>query len=181
MESTGHLAWSASDSGAAQTSRSGEKPGLTAAILDSQTVKTADHGGPRGYDAGKKITGRKRHISVDTLGSILSLVLHAADIQDRDGGKLVLQIWADGGYAGALVDWVKALPRRRRSTLEIVKRSDQAKGFKVLPHRWIVERTLGWLGKFRSLSKDYEISIDSATAFIYIAQTRHLLAFLSKH
>src|SRR5215467_4379128 len=134
---------------------------------DSGQPNREDHGkrGPRGYDAGKKIQGRKRHILVDTLGLLLICVVHAASVQDRDGAKLVLErigqsfprlkrIWADGGYAGQLVDWVKGLGQW---VLEIVKRSDSAQGFEVLPHRWIVERTFGWLGRHRRLSKDYEV------------------------
>ncbi len=104
----------------------------------------------------------KRHILVDTLGLLLMVVVHAANIQDRDGGKLVLEkvkgtfsrlilIWADGGYVGQLVDWAKVVCGW---VLEIVKRSDDVKGFQVLPHRWIVERTFGWLGRYRRLSKD---------------------------
>ena len=130
-----------------------------------------------GYDAGKKIGGRKRHLIVDTLGLILVVVVHAADIQDRDGAKLAFHklrgrfhrlqlIWADGGYAGKLVDWVKDT---FRWTLEIVKRSDDLSGFVVLPKRWIVERTFGWLGRYRRLSKDYEGRTDSSEAMILIA------------
>ena len=138
----------------------------------------------RGYDAGKKINGRKRHLVVDTLGLILVVVVHAASIQDRDGAKLVLQrlvqgwvrlrlIWADGGYAGQLVQWVKALGRRW--TLEIVKRSDDMVGFKVLPKRWIVERTFGWLGRYRRHSKDYEALTDSSESMIRISMINLML------
>jgi len=114
---------------------------------------------------------------VDTLGLILAVTVHAADIQDRDGAKLVFEklkgrfcrlkrIWADGGYAGKLVNWVKV---GFRKTLEIVKRSDDIKGFVVLPKRWIVERTFGWLGRYRRLSKDYEGRTDSSESLIMIA------------
>jgi len=113
---------------------------------------------------------------VDTLGLILMVVVHAADVQDRDGAKLVFRklrglyprlkrIWADGGYAGKLIDWTK---RVGRWTLEIVKRSDKVVGFAVLPKRWIVERTFGWIGRYRRMSKDYEMLIPSSEAMILI-------------
>lgn len=135
--------------------------------------------GPHGYDAGKKINGRKRHILVDVLGLILAVVVHPADIQDRDGAKLVLEkithafsrlrlIWADGGYAGRLIEWVFKLRLRGKVTLEIVKRTDDVRGFKVLPKRWIVERTFGWLGRWRRLSKDYEYLTDTSETMIRI-------------
>ena len=124
----------------------------SAAILDSQSVKTTDRGGAHGYDAGKNINGRKRHILVDTLGLLLVVAVTAASTQDRDGARLLLKvlahhltrlrlIWADSSYAGELVEWVRHLRARRRVTLEIVRRSDAQKGFVVLPKRWIVERT----------------------------------------
>jgi putative transposase len=127
---------------------------------------------------GKQIKGRKRHIVVDTLGLILAVVVHAADIQDRDGAKLLLGrllgggfprlklIWADGAYGGDLVEWVK---RFFGWVLEIVKRPKDQKGFVVLPRRWVVERTLGWLGRYRRLSKDYEERPASEEAIILIA------------
>jgi len=122
------------------------------------------------------VNGRKRHLVVDTLGLILMVVVHAADVQDRDGAKLVFRklrglyprlkrIWADGGYAGKLIDWTK---RVGRWTLEIVKRSDKVVGFAVLPKRWIVERTFGWIGRYRRMSKDYEMLIPSSEAMILI-------------
>lgn len=122
------------------------------------------------------MNGRKRHLVVDTLGLILMVVVHAADIQDRDGAKLVFRklrglyprlkrIWADGGYAGKLIDWTK---RVGRWTLEIVKRSDKVAGFAVLPKRWIVERTFGWIGRYRRMSKDYEMLIPSSETMILI-------------
>jgi putative transposase len=114
------------------------------------------------------------------------VVVHAADIQDRDGAKLVLEhvrsrfarlrlIWADGGYAGKLVEWVRDLRRRGRLKLEIVKRSDDAKGFVVLPRRWVVERSFGWMGRSRRLSKDYEQTIPSSEAMVKLAMI-HLMA-----
>jgi putative transposase len=152
----------------------------TAAVLDSQSVKTTESGGPKGYDAGKKVKGRKRHLLVDTMGLILAVAVTPADVQDRDGAKEVLgalktpfcrvkKVWADGAYAGQLVDWVAGLRSRLPVELEIVKRSDDVSGFKVIPKRWIVERTLGWLNRCRRLSKDYEATIRSALAMIRLA------------
>ena len=111
---------------------------------------------------------------------MLVAVVHPANIQDRDGAKLVLAlikhtfvrlrlIWADGGYAGQLLDWVRSLRKRNRLTMEIVKRTDDVKGFKVLPRRWVVERTFGWLGRHRRFSKDYEYLPATSEAIITIA------------
>ena len=137
-----------------------EQAGRHKEPIDSQSVKTTEKGGPKAM--GKKIKGRKRHILVDTLGLIPSLSVQPADRPDRDGAKWVLQkvavtatrltlIWAEGGYAGKLIAWVKDIGGWR---LEIVKRSDDVKGFKVVPKRWIVERTFAWLYGYRRLSKD---------------------------
>ncbi len=120
---------------------------------------------------------------VDTLGLLIAVVVHAANIQDRDGAKLVLAklkgicprlelIWADGSYAGKLIEWVKEC---ESWALEIVKRCDNVAGFKVLPRRWVVERTFGWLGKYRRLSKDYEMLPESSEAMIYIAMINLML------
>ena len=143
--------------------------------------------GPKGYDAGKTIKGRKRHILVDTLGLIRSLSVQPADRPDRDGAKWVLQkvavtatrltlIWADDGYAGKLIAWVKDICGWR---LEIVKRSDDVKGFKVVPKRWIVERTFAWLYGYRRLSKDYEYLVSSSENMIYIAMIQLMLRRLA--
>lgn len=132
--------------------------------------------------------GRKRHLLVDTLGLIMVVVVHPADLQDRDGARLVIsriqsqyprlrRVWADGGYAGELVKWVA---RTFRWVLEIVKRSDDLAGFRVLPHRWVVERTFGWLGRYRRLSKDYEELPASSEAFVCIAMINNMSRQLAK-
>ena len=123
-------------------------------MLDSQSVKTTEAGGPRGDDVGKKVQGRKRHLPVDTMGLVLAVSVTPADIQDRDGAN-----------AGQLVDWVAGFAVE----LEIVKRSDDVTGFQVIPKRWIVERTLGRLNRCRRLSKDDEATIRSALAMIRLA------------
>jgi len=133
------------------------------------------------------VTGRKRHIVVDTMGLLLAVVVHAANIQDRDGAKLVLTklmdrfprlklIWADAGYAGQLVDWVQAVAGW---VLEIVKRPRDSHQFQVLPRRWVVERTLAWLGRCRRLSKDYEALPDTTEAWVYIAMIHLMLRRLN--
>lgn len=129
------------------------------------------------------MSGRKRHIIVDVLGLLLGVVVHAASIQDRDGAKLLIEkvrfqlpclqiVWADGGYAGELVAWVQSFAGW---VLEIVRRSDTAKGFKLLPKRWIVERTFGWLGRYRRHSKDYEYLPQSSENMIYISMINLML------
>ena len=157
-------------------------------ILDSQSSKTiAISAKNSGYDAGKKIKGRKRHIVVDVLGLLLAVVVHSADVQDRDGAKAVLErlfenrwdfprlqiFFADGGYAGHLLDWVALTFKKLKWKLSIVKRTDAHK-FKVLPKRWVVERTFAWLAWNRRLSKDYERKIESSEAFVQLSMIRIL-------
>jgi len=162
----------------------------TAGVIDSQTVKTTESGGIRGYDAGKKINGRKRHAVVDTIGLLFGLVVHAADVQDRDGAPVVLasirrscpwlrHVFADGGYAGPKLR--AALDRIGDWTIEIVKRSDTACGFEVLPRRWVVERTFAWLGRCRRLARDWEKSIASAEAWINVSHIRLTTRRLARH
>lgn len=165
----------------------GREASPSAAIIDSQSVKTTEAGGLRGYDAGKKINGRKRHIIVDTTGLLLAVIVHAACIQDRDGAKLVMmsiagrfprliRIWADGGYAGRLIKWADAFGNW---ILDIVKRSDDQKGFVVLPRRWVVERTFAWLGRCRRLSKDYEELTGTSAAMAQISMIHLMLRRLA--
>jgi transposase len=160
----------------------GKRSQPTAAILDSQSVKSDPHGGAVGYDAAKRIKGRKRHLLVDTLGLILGIHVTAADVPEREGAQGLLErtllwftwlrlLWVDGGYAGPnFADWVKTI--RPKLEVAVVKRTDHLSGFKVLPRRWVVERTFGWLMRHRRLVRDYETSESSAEAWAYIAMIR---------
>jgi putative transposase len=153
-----------------------------AAILDRQSVKADGHGGPVGYDAAKQIQGRKRHLQVDTLGLVLGVVVTPADCPERDGAPAVLRrvggwctrlrkLWVDGGYTGEpFARWVRE--RWPRLEVEVVRRSAVRSGFAVLPHRWLVERTFGWLMRHRRLVRDYERTIASAEAWIHLALIR---------
>jgi putative transposase len=163
----------------------------TAAILDSQSVKTADQAGERGYDAAKQVSGRKRHVAVDCLGLILAILITPAAVQDRHAAKSLIEflvgvygrlqiLWADGAYWGALVGWVKRLRPFGKLRLEIIRRSDSTKGFKILPKRWIVERTFGWFYKSRRLCRDYEVRFDHSEAMIRLCMIRLMLKRLAK-
>ena len=173
----------------------GHKAQPSAAVLDSQSVKTSEGGEERGVDVHKQTPGRKRHIVVDKLGLLLLVVIHSASVQDAAGGLTILQqlfdqikhsvynrwcrlklIWADGAYASI----VASVRKQFGWTLDIVRRSDDAKGFQVLPHRWVVERTFGWLGRYRRLARDYEHTVSSSEAMTYLASIRRLLKLATK-
>ena len=161
----------------------GREASPTAGAINSGSVKASESGGVCGFDAGKKIKGRKRRILTDTLGLLVGIVVHAASVQGRDGAPAVLKtlrtrwpwlrhVFADGGCAGP--ELKGALRRSGERTIQIVKRPDTAKGFEALPRRWVVERTFAWLGRRRRLAKDWEKSLASAKAWVFIANIRLL-------
>jgi transposase len=163
----------------------------TAAVLDSQSAKSAEGGEAIGYDAGKRVRGRKRHLLVDTDGRVLHRIVHSAAVQDRAGAKLVLHqlherfptlelVWVDGGYANVvdtgLIDWAQ---REEHLQIVVVPRNADVRGFQVLPRRWVVERTFGWLARCRRLARDYERTTAHAEAMIDVAMIRLLAARLA--
>ena len=157
----------------------------TAAAIDSQSVKTTESGGPAGYDAGKKIKGRKRHVAVDVEGFPIVVEVHAADVQDRDGAPAVIlgmlekapevtKLWADGGYQGPkLASKLEELGLG--SLVEIVEKPKEIKGFTVLYRRWVVERTFAWMSRCRRLAKDFERTLESSLAWGQLAACRFLM------
>jgi putative transposase len=175
---------------AAERNRAGKDPQPTAAIVDSQSVKTTEESAhPSGFDAHKNVKGRKRHLLVDTLVLPLSVYVASADVQDRVGARCLLaglkpfvprlkKIWADGAYGGKeLAKWCE---EQGGWELEVVERDKEAKGFEVLPKRWIVERTFGWLRRDRRLTKDYERKAQTSETLIKVAMIRLILRRLAR-
>src|SRR4051812_36359854 len=166
----------------------GRKKSPSMGIIDSQSVKTTEQGGPRGKDAHKKVSGRKRHLVVDTLGLVVAAVVHSAGVQGRGWAKLGLKkmvgrfprlekILADGIDNGGIAEWAQEIGGW---ILELVVRpkdepEEEKKKFKPLKWRWIVERTFAWLGRYRRLSKDYERTEESSESWIYLAKTHLML------
>ena len=162
----------------------------TAALIDSQSVKTTESGGVSGFDAGEKVKGRKRHIMTDTQGNLLFGLVHSADIQDRDGAVEVIRstcenwptvshLFADGGYAGDKLSCA-LLNMESNPTLDILRRPSHVNGFIVIARRWVVERTFAWLGRCRRLAKNWENTLSSANAWLSIAAIRRQKKFIAK-
>jgi transposase len=190
--------------------QAGREATPSAGIIDSQSVKTTDRGGPHGYDGGKKLNGRKRHIIVDTTGLVLKVVIHAADIQDREGVQLLLEpikgvfprmkkVWVDQGYTGKGREWieqemgwevevVRHAPRPRGMWVwpgmeiseEMLAAFRRPKGFRHLPRRWVVERTFAWIGRNRRMSKDYEYLPSSSESMVQLSMIRLMVKRLAK-
>lgn len=170
--------------------KNGRQAQSSVGIIDSQSTKTVDTAREAvSFDGGKKVNGRKRHLLVDSLGLLRIVVVHAAGVSETAGARAVLAalsgrwwrmklIWLDGGYKASLIEWSKGLPRWRAVRLEWVLKLAGGAGFKLLPKRWIVERTFGWLNKQRRLSKDYEGLCATSEAMVYAAMIRLMVARL---
>lgn len=167
--------------------RAGRSDDPTAAVIDSQSVKSTAIPGDRGYDAGKQVNGRKRSIIVDTMGLILGVVVHPANWSDLVGGKLVAnlvhrstktikKVFGDQHYRGQFADYVQ---QRYGWEMEVKQRPADAVGFVVIPKRWVVERTFGWLTWYRRLAKNYEQYLDTNESFVYIAMSHLMLRRLT--
>lgn len=165
----------------------GRSPEPTAAIIDSQSVKGTAQGGDYGYDAAKKVKGRKRHVIVDVMGLVLALAITPASVQDRDGAEPIIRrvaiehsyvtkIWADSAYNG---EPIRRASEEANIEVEVVKRTDDMSGFVVLPRRWVVERTFGWMERFRLLNREYERTTTSAASDVFHAMSRLLVRRIS--
>jgi putative transposase len=169
--------------------QAGRQAQPSAASVDSQSVKTTAVGGERGFDGGKQVKGRKRNFLVDTRGNLLKVLVTVANMNDGKAAiellktlpkvlfKRLKRIWADGGYRGEFVDWVAK--KFKKIVVDITLRSDDQKGFEVIPWRWVVERSFAWLGAYRRLSKDYEFFIEHSEGLIYLASIHRLLGRLA--